>query len=552
MDNGAGSTASILSSAEPAQLLRGVRFAPVDAPVQITSQPQSQTTFVGQTVTLAVGVTGDAPFTYQWQKNGANVLGATDSALVIANAQSSDSGSYTVAVSNAVPSGMVSDVAVVQLLSVPPSIVTPLQSRVESVGDHMAFVVQATGSSPFTYTWKKNGSPMNGASSSVLALANIQIGDSGTYEVTVHNSNGQIPSSATLTVTAGYQQLYPTNIVAVRLSDGAQGLNANSGNTIYLDQFAPDGTYVNTIMLPDTSPNALVASGGAPEALYESVMTMSQNGGFLNIGGFNVPQPYSGPGGVAAGGVTIRGIGAIDAYGYFTLALTNLGLYNAGTQFRSAVSSDGISQFWTTGVASTVSGIKYVHNGGANTAISGSLSTTRIVEISPHGNLAYTDASTSASSNGLFSISGLPNSQITVGAAVIPLPGTASPNDFSISPDVQTVYIADDQSFSGSTAYGGIQRWDSIGNNAYVLSYTLAAGNSPGGARCLVVDYSAMSPGALVRREPSFTRRPWRRPPIRSCASLIMALVPPPQFSRRLVRTNCIAVCVSGRARCRL
>jgi len=68
---------------------------------------------------------------------------------------------------------------------------------------------------------------------------------------------------------------------------------------------------------------------------------------------------------------------------------------------------------------------------------------------------------------------------------------TASPNDFSISPDVTTVYIADDENFSSSAGYGGIERWDYNGST-YSLSYTLATGgNSFGGARTIVVDYSA-------------------------------------------------------------
>lgn len=497
VDNGPSSSATLLATAGPNQMLRGVRFGPVDAPVQITSQPQGQTNFVGQTVTLSVAATGDAPFSYQWQKNGGNISGATGSTLVLANPQTSDSGTYTVTISDPLPSSANSDAAVVSILAVPPTLITPLQSRVETVGDHMAFVANVIGSAPLTYVWKKDGQQINTATGSVLALPNIQVGDSGTYDVTIHNANGQTFSSATLTVTPSYQQLYSTNIVAVRVGDGAQSLSAATGNTIYLDQYTPNGAYFNTIMLPDTLPNALVASGGAPDALTESVMTLSQNGAYLNIGGFNVAQPYGGAN-VGGGGATIRGIGAIDMYGYFTLALTNFSLYNAGSQFRSAVSADGISEFWTTGVASSVAGMKYVNNGGATTAIAGGLGGTRVVDITPHGNLAFTDAADSGFT-GLNALSGLPIQQ-TIPSLVINVGPTASPNDFSISPDVATVYIADDENFSSNSGNGGIQRWDNVGGT-YVLSYTLSAGGtSLGGARCLCVDYSASGswgPGAV-------------------------------------------------------
>jgi hypothetical protein len=495
VDSGASSSASVLSSAGPNQILRGVRFGPVAANVQITTQPQDQDNFVGQTVSLNVGVSGDAPFTYQWRKNGNNIAGATGATLSITNAQTSDSGSYSVVIGNLVPSSATSSVAVVSIAAVPPTLVAGLQSRVQMAGEHMVFVVNVSGSAPFTYTWTKNGSPISSASGSVLPFNNLQVGDSGTYKVVINNANGQASSTAALTVTPGYQQLYPTNIVAVRVGDGAQPLSSVAGNTLYFDQFAPDGTYVNTIMLPDTMPNALIAEGGS-DALTQNVLTRSQNGGFLNIGGYNVAQPYVGAVGVGNNG-NIRGIGAIDAYGYFTLALTNSSLYNASTQFRSAVSSTGTSEFWTTGVASSIAGVKYVHDGGATTAVAGGLAGTRVVDITPSGNLAFTDVGDSGMT-GLNAIGGLPTLQSTP-TLFIDVGPTASPNDFAVSPGSGTVYIADDESFSTSAGNGGIERWDNQGGT-YVLSYTLSTGgNSLGGARCLTVDFSAngsWGPGA--------------------------------------------------------
>ena len=47
----------------------------------ITTQPLSQTVTVGQTASFSVTVTGTAPFTYEWQKNNANISGATSGNL---------------------------------------------------------------------------------------------------------------------------------------------------------------------------------------------------------------------------------------------------------------------------------------------------------------------------------------------------------------------------------------------------------------------------------------------------------------------------------------
>ena len=66
----------------------------------IASQPQSQTTLGGLTGTLDAGVFSTVPLTYQWQFDGTNVVGGTDATLAITDLNPSDSGAYTVLVSN--------------------------------------------------------------------------------------------------------------------------------------------------------------------------------------------------------------------------------------------------------------------------------------------------------------------------------------------------------------------------------------------------------------------------------------------------------------------
>jgi hypothetical protein len=89
--------------------------APSLTPV-ITTQPQSQTVGYGDAASLSVGVSGLGPFTYQWQKNGANVAGATGSSLSFNPAQFNNAGLYTVVVANANGSAT-SSVAVLNVVS---------------------------------------------------------------------------------------------------------------------------------------------------------------------------------------------------------------------------------------------------------------------------------------------------------------------------------------------------------------------------------------------------------------------------------------------------
>ena len=77
----------------------------------ITLQPQSQTSAVGANILLTVSVIGAAPFSYQWQKDGGDISGATNSAYSIQNAQTNDSGTYSVFVTNSYGSVLSSNAA---------------------------------------------------------------------------------------------------------------------------------------------------------------------------------------------------------------------------------------------------------------------------------------------------------------------------------------------------------------------------------------------------------------------------------------------------------
>ena len=66
----------------------------------ILKPPPTQTAEAGATVLLTVNATGDPPPAYQWYLNGTNLLGCTSCNLVLANLLLSESGTYTVVVTN--------------------------------------------------------------------------------------------------------------------------------------------------------------------------------------------------------------------------------------------------------------------------------------------------------------------------------------------------------------------------------------------------------------------------------------------------------------------
>ena len=71
-----------------------------NAPAGIAIQPQGQFVVQGSNTTLTVTASGTPAFTYQWRFNGATLPGATTSSYLISNAQPTNSGNYSVVVSN--------------------------------------------------------------------------------------------------------------------------------------------------------------------------------------------------------------------------------------------------------------------------------------------------------------------------------------------------------------------------------------------------------------------------------------------------------------------
>jgi len=69
-------------------------------PASIVTQPEGGSVSHGETVTLNVVAAGTEPISYQWYHGEELVEGATGSALLLADLQAVDSGTYHVVVSN--------------------------------------------------------------------------------------------------------------------------------------------------------------------------------------------------------------------------------------------------------------------------------------------------------------------------------------------------------------------------------------------------------------------------------------------------------------------
>ncbi|HEY6903540.1 MAG TPA: immunoglobulin domain-containing protein, partial [Candidatus Acidoferrales bacterium] len=188
------------------QTICNVKLSAVSVAPSITTQPLSQTVTAGQAATFSAAGTGTAPMSYQWQKNGIAISGATSSTYQTPPATASDNGSlFTVVMSNSAGSATSSGATLtVKSPAVAPSITAQPLGQTVTPGQTATFSVAATGTAPMSYQWRKNGAGISGATGSAYQTPATTTSDNGSlFTVVVSNSAGSVTSnSATLMVTS--------------------------------------------------------------------------------------------------------------------------------------------------------------------------------------------------------------------------------------------------------------------------------------------------------------------------------------------------------------
>ena len=159
----------------------------------ITNQPQSQTVAAGNDATFWVGATGLFD-TYRWRFNGATLPGKTDATLLIAKAQPTNAGNYSVVITNA--AGAVTSAVATLSVVLPPTITVQPQSQTVAQRSNATLRVTASGTAPLGYQWRFNGANLAGATVSSLIRTNFQKAHEGPYDVVVSNSAGTTTSTS--------------------------------------------------------------------------------------------------------------------------------------------------------------------------------------------------------------------------------------------------------------------------------------------------------------------------------------------------------------------
>lgn len=194
----AGYDVVVTGTCSPSDTSNVATLALQAAPV-ITTQPQSQTVCAGQNATFTVAATGTG-LTYQWQKNGVSIGGATSTTFTITGAAASDAASYTVIVTGTCGLTTTSNAAVLTVDQAPLIGTQPVSQTVCS-GSNVTFSVSATGVG-LTYQWYRNGTvAIAGATTDTYTITGATAANAGQYHVVVNSSCGTSVTSSTATLT---------------------------------------------------------------------------------------------------------------------------------------------------------------------------------------------------------------------------------------------------------------------------------------------------------------------------------------------------------------
>ena len=229
----------------------------------ITVQPVNATVTVGQMATFSVTATGIAPLSYQWQKNNANISGATAASYTTPATTSGDNGAkFAVVVSNA-NGRMTSSTALLNVTSTGVTLetiaVTPASPSIVA-GNTQQFTAMGTYSDNSTknitssVTWKSS----NTALASIGATTGLATGvAAGTAQITATQGTVVSPNDS-LTVTAS-----TVTLKSIAVTPGSPSIGI--GNTV---QFTAMGTY----------------SDNSTKSITNSVTWATSLGSFATIG----------------------------------------------------------------------------------------------------------------------------------------------------------------------------------------------------------------------------------------------------------------------------
>jgi hypothetical protein len=425
----------------------------------------------GSATFTATPINGGITPVYAWYLNGNVVSGQTADTYTLSSVANNDS-VYAIVTSS------VSCVTITtaQSATIKETIVSPTAPIVSIAsnpgtsifdGTNITFTATPTfgGTAP-TYQWKLNGNNV-GTGLTTYSSSTLSNGDIVTCAMVSNYTCATTPNatSNSLTITIlSANPFTPGNILVYKVGDSANAL-INTGNPVYLNEYTPSGTFVQSKRLTKNTTSStnlsIVASGTATS---EGMMALNTNGLNVAVPGYYAYTSYpSSLTGTAS--ATVNRICELVDINQNIDTTTKLSDWSTGNNPRG-VTANGDSVY----VLGGAGGIRYALRGATtSTQLSTTTTNLRFAHIA-NGQL-YVSASSGATRVATVG-TGIPK---TSGQTITNIPGAptaaVSPYGFyfadlsSSIAGVDVVYVADDNSTGTITKYSLVSgSWVSNGS----------------------------------------------------------------------------------------
>jgi len=298
------------------------------APVNTVAPAVTGTATVGQTLTTTNGTWLGAPaptFTYQWQRSGSNIGGATSSTYVLVAADYANTIRCVVTATNSVaPSGVSANSNSTASVAgnAPVNTVAPVVSGTATFGQTLSTTNGTWTGVPtptFTYQWQRVTTNISGATSSTYVLVAADVGNTircvvtGTNAVSAvsANSNSTATVAATVPGAPTIGTATQTSSTTATVAYTAPASNGGATITLYTATSSPGGV---TGTLATAGSGTITVSGLSPSTTYTFTVKATNSVGQSAASGasnsITTPLPAIGAafgGGFYAGQIGVSG-----------------------------------------------------------------------------------------------------------------------------------------------------------------------------------------------------------------------------------------------------
>lgn len=250
----------------------------------ITTHPQAQTVNAGANVTFTAAASGTPTPTFQWQKDGANIAGATSAALMLNNVAAGDAGMYRVVATNSAGSATSNGAALVVNA---PSGAVP--------GTPASAGAYASGATEVTVTWR----PPAGAVAATGYRLERATNDTFASGLVTVDLNTTATSHVDTTVAASTTYFYrlsalnaagasaPTGVMQVQTpatlaGDTAVFVNISTrarceiGDNVTIGGFVINGSTPKRVLIRAVGPSLTAHGIAASEVLVDPMITVNR------------------------------------------------------------------------------------------------------------------------------------------------------------------------------------------------------------------------------------------------------------------------------------